>query len=71
VFRKIGTLIFFHPYSILKENQVINHFYQTKGTKIHKGLHYPGIVAEINELSVFDGVMNIHALNNEYVILMS
>jgi len=31
---KIGTLIFFHPYSILKENQVINHFYQTKDTNI-------------------------------------
>ena len=25
---------FFHPYSILKENQVINHFYQTKDTNI-------------------------------------
>jgi len=24
----------------LKENQIINHFYQTKGTKLHKGLHY-------------------------------
>ena len=32
--KKIGTLIFFHPYSILKENQVINHFYQTKDTNI-------------------------------------
>jgi len=34
VFIKIGTLIFSHPYSFLKENQVINHFYQTKGTKL-------------------------------------
>ena len=41
-----------HPYSILKENQVINHFYQTKDTKLHKGLHYYAQLKRVTDRQV-------------------